>query len=123
MWKRKNGAPQKRIDSLIGGHRRQRRHLFQRRIAHDGQVRGNDRRQRRPCAGRQRTTQIDSEIGCRTSSSTTVNGPVADDHAAKAGSPRRRQVEMHVGAVIQGRLNHAEPGSASVVELKRVSAE
>ena len=30
---------------------------------------------------------------------------------------------MHQGAVIRGRLNHAEPGTASVVELKRVVAE
>jgi hypothetical protein len=28
---------------------------------------------------------------------------------------------MHVGAIVQGRLNHAiEPGTGSVVELKRV---
>jgi hypothetical protein len=27
---------------------------------------------------------------------------------------------MHAGAVIQGRLNHAEQGSSAVVELKRV---
>jgi hypothetical protein len=30
---------------------------------------------------------------------------------------------MHVGAVVQGRLAHAEPGSASVVELKRAVAD
>ena len=30
---------------------------------------------------------------------------------------------MHVGAVIQGRLNHAEPGTASIVELKRAASE
>ena len=57
----------------------------------------------------------------------TVNGPVtASDFVelqAKArvvGDVRYRSLEMHVGAVIQGRLRHAEPGSASVVELKRV---
>ncbi len=30
---------------------------------------------------------------------------------------------MHVGAVVKGRLEHDEPGTASVVELKRVSAD
>ena len=34
-----------------------------------------------------------------------------------------RTLEMHVGAVIQGRLCHGEPGSASVVELKRVGGD
>ena len=30
---------------------------------------------------------------------------------------------MHLGAVVQGRLNHAEPGTASVVEFKRAAAD
>ena len=30
---------------------------------------------------------------------------------------------MHVGAVVQGRLLHTEPGTASVVELKRAAAD
>ena len=63
---------------------------------------------------------------------TSVNGPVtANDFlelqskAKIVGDIEYRTLEMHLGAVIQGRLNHVEPGtaSASVVELKRVSAE
>jgi cytoskeletal protein CcmA (bactofilin family) len=60
----------------------------------------------------------------------TVNGPViADDylelqvHSRVTGDVTYKTLEMHVGAVIEGRLNHAEPGSASVVELKRVASE
>ena len=60
----------------------------------------------------------------------TVNGPVtADDYlelqpkARIAGDVAYKTLEMHVGAVIQGRLDHAEPGTASVVELKRVGAD
>ena len=57
----------------------------------------------------------------------TVNGPVsASDYlelqpkARVTGDVSYKTLEMHVGAVVQGRLNHAsEPGSASVVELKR----
>ena len=57
----------------------------------------------------------------------TINGPVtADDYlelqanARIMGDVSYRQVEMRVGAVVQGRLNHAEQGGAAVVELKRV---
>ena len=60
----------------------------------------------------------------------TVNGPVtADDYlelqpkARIVGDVSYKMLEMHVGAVIQGRLDHAEPGTASVVELKRVGAD
>jgi cytoskeletal protein CcmA (bactofilin family) len=60
----------------------------------------------------------------------TVNGPVtANDFLelqAKArvvGDVAYRTVEMHLGAVVQGRLQQGEPESASVVELKRVAAD
>jgi len=61
----------------------------------------------------------------------TVNGPViATDYlelqpkARVAGDVSYRTLEMHVGAVIQGRLEHvqAEPAAAPVVELKRAGA-
>ena len=59
-----------------------------------------------------------------------VNGPIiANDFLelqAKAkvmGDIEYRTLEMHLGAVVQGRLNHAEPGTASVVELKRVGGD
>ena len=43
--------------------------------------------------------------------------------ARVTGDVAYRSLEMHVGAVIEGRLNHAERGSGSVVELKRVVSE
>ena len=59
-----------------------------------------------------------------------VDGPVvADDYlelqpkARVVGDVTYKTLEMHVGAVLRGRLNHAEPGTASVVELKRVASE
>lgn len=59
-----------------------------------------------------------------------VNGPVtANDYLelqAKArvnGDVVYRTLEMHIGAIVQGRLMHAEQESAAVVELKRVTAE
>ena len=60
----------------------------------------------------------------------TVNGPVAADtylelqaRSRVSGDVSYKTLEMHVGAVVEGRLNHSEPGSASVVELKRVVSE
>jgi cytoskeletal protein CcmA (bactofilin family) len=60
----------------------------------------------------------------------TVNGPVLANHylelqpkARVIGDVTYKTLEMHVGAVLRGRLNPAEPGTASVVELKRVVSE
>jgi len=59
-----------------------------------------------------------------------VNGPVlAHDYlelqpkACIIGDVTYKTLEMHLGAVVKGRLIHGEPGTASVVELKRVSAD
>ena len=59
-----------------------------------------------------------------------VTGPVsASDHLeleAKAqvhGDVVYRTLEMHVGAIVQGKLMHAGQETADVVELKRVAAE
>ena len=59
-----------------------------------------------------------------------VSGPVtANDYLelqAKArvqGDVLYRSLEMHVGAIVQGKLAHAEPESASIVELKRASGD
>jgi cytoskeletal protein CcmA (bactofilin family) len=59
-----------------------------------------------------------------------VNGPVtANDYLelqAKArvnGDVVYRTLEMHIGAIVQGKLIHAEQESASVVELKRATAD
>ena len=59
-----------------------------------------------------------------------VSGPVtANDYlelqakARVSGDVTYRKLEMHLGAVVQGRLCHNEPGVAAVVELKRAPAE
>ena len=60
----------------------------------------------------------------------SVSGPVtANDYLelqAKArvnGDVVYRTLEMHVGAIVQGKLMHAEPETASIVELKRARGE
>jgi cytoskeletal protein CcmA (bactofilin family) len=60
----------------------------------------------------------------------TVKGPVlANDYLelqAKArvhGDVQYRSLEMHVGAIVEGKLAHAEPETAAIVELKRASGE
>lgn len=59
-----------------------------------------------------------------------INGPVtANDYLelqAKArvnGDVAYRTLEMHVGAIVQGKLMHVEQESAAVVELKRATGE
>jgi cytoskeletal protein CcmA (bactofilin family) len=135
MWERKKRvAPQKRIDSLIGaGTVVSGDVTFSGGLRIDGEVRGNV-----VAANGEPGTlvvseqaKIDGEI--RVSHvvvNGTVNGPVtADDYlelqpkARVVGDITYKTLEMHVGAVVQGRLAHAEPGSASVVELKRAAAD
>ena len=135
MWKRKKSAtPQKRIDSLIGsGMVVSGDVTFTGGLRIDGHVRGNV-----VAANGEPSTlviseqaKVDGEI--RVSHvvvNGVVNGPVvANDYlelqpkARIAGDVTYKTLEMQVGAVIQGRLIHAEPGSASVVELKRVVSE
>jgi cytoskeletal protein CcmA (bactofilin family) len=135
MWERKKrSTPQKRIDSLIGAGTVVNGDVtFSGGLRIDGHVLGsvvaaNDE----PCTlviGEQ--AKVDGEI--RVSHlvvNGTVNGPlVAIDYlelqpkARVLGDVSYKTLEMHVGAVIRGRLSHAEPGTASVVELKRVLPE
>ena len=135
MWERKkHSPPQKRIDSLIGAGTVIHGDIsFTGGLRIDGAVRGNVR----SAKGNPGTlviseqARVDGEI--RVSHvviNGTVNGPVeANDYLelqAKAkvvGDLTYKTLEMHVGAVIQGKLIRAEPGSASVVELKRAVSE
>ena len=135
MFERKKHAPpQKRIDSLIGaGTTVEGDVTFSGGLRIDGTVRGNVT----TANGEPGTlvvseqARIDGEIKVsHVVVNGTVNGPVtANDFLelqAKArivGDIEYRSLEMHLGAVVQGRLHHAEPGTASVVELKRASAE
>jgi cytoskeletal protein CcmA (bactofilin family) len=135
MWGRKQQTPpQKRIDSLIGaGTVVSGDVTFTGGLRIDGQVRGNV-----VAANGEPSTlvlseqaRIDGEI--RVSHiviNGTVNGPVlANDYlelqpkARVVGDVTYKTLEMHVGAVLRGRLNQTEPGSASVVELKRAVSD
>ncbi len=132
--RKKHTAPQKRIDSLIGaGTVVDGDVTFAGGLRIDGEVHGNVV----STDGEPSTlvisehAQIKGEI--RVSHvvvNGTVDGPIAaDDYlelqpkARVVGDVTYRTLEMHVGAVVQGRLNHAEPGTASVVELKRAVSE
>ena len=135
MFDRKKSAPpQKRIDSLIGaGTTVDGDVTFSGGLRIDGTVRGNVA----TANGENGTlvvseqARVDGEIKVsHVVVNGTVNGPVtANDFLelqAKArvvGDIEYRALEMHQGAVVQGRLHHAEPGTASVVELKRVTAD
>ena len=135
MWERKKRAtPQKRIDSLIGAGTVVNGNVsFTGGLRIDGHVHGNV-----VAANGEPSTlviseqaEVDGEIRV---SHVVVNGKVsgpviANDYlelqpkARIAGDVTYKTLEMHVGAVLRGRLIHAEPGSASVVELKRVVSE
>jgi cytoskeletal protein CcmA (bactofilin family) len=132
--RKKSHPPQKRLDSLIGaGTTVQGDILFSGGLRIDGTVNG-------------RVTTVDNQSGTLVISeharvegevrvshvviNGAVMGPVtANDYLelqAKArvqGDVLYRSLEMHVGAIVQGKLVHAEPESASIVELKRASGE
>ena len=134
MFQKRNDKPQKRIDSLIGaGTTVDGNVTFTGGLRVDGIVKGNVA----TVNGETGTlvvsehARIDGEIAV---SHVLVNGAVkgpitADDSLelqAKArvvGDISYRTLEMHLGAVVQGRLDHAEPGTARVVELQRASAD
>ena len=135
MFERKKHAPpQKRLDSLIGAGTVVRGDIeFTGGLRIDGHVHGNV-----TTANGEAGTLVVSEHarvdGEVTVSHIVVNGTVhgpltANDYIelqAKArviGDVEYKTLEMHLGAVIQGRLHHVEPGLASVVELKRVGAD
>jgi cytoskeletal protein CcmA (bactofilin family) len=135
MWgRKKHSTPQKRIDSLIGAGMVVNGDVnFNGGLRIDGQVNGNV-----VASNGEPSTLVISEQAKVTGEirvshlvvNGTVNGPlVAIDYlelqakARVAGDVTYKTLEMHVGAVIRGRLNNAEPGTASVVELKRALAE
>ncbi len=135
MFERKKHAPpQKRIDSLIGAGTTVAGDItFTGGLRIDGNVRGNVT----TANGENGTlvvseqARIDGEIKVsHVVVNGTVNGPVtANDFLelqAKAkivGDIEYRSLEMHLGAIVQGRLHHVEPGTASVVEFKKAAAE
>ena len=134
MFERKKSPPLKRIDSLIGaGTIVEGDVTFSGGLRVDGAVRGKV-----TTADSQPATlvlseqaRIDGEV--RVSHvviNGAVNGPVtANEHLelqAKArvnGDVVYRTLEMQVGAIVQGKLMHAEHETAAVVELKRATGE
>lgn len=129
---RKHPAP-KRIDCLIGAGTTVRGDIqFSGGLRIDGQVVGNVS----SLEGQEGTlvisehARVDGQIQVsHVVVNGTVHGPVRADgylelqpKARIVGDVAYKTLEMHVGAVIQGRLQHgpAEPESAAVVELKRV---
>ena len=132
--RRKHVSPQKRIDCLIGaGTTVDGNVTFTGGLRIDGHVRGNIA----TAAGEAGTLVVSEQAkveGVINVSHVvvngTVNGPlIASDFLelqAKArivGDVEYRTLEMHVGAVVQGKLNHVEPGTGTVVELKRAAAD
>jgi cytoskeletal protein CcmA (bactofilin family) len=132
--RKKSHPPQKRLDSLIGaGTTVHGDIVFTGGLRIDGIVNGKvatvDNQSGTLVISEQ--ARIDGEV--RVSHvviNGTVNGPVTvNDYLelqAKArvqGDVQYRSLEMHVGAIVQGKLAHTEPESASIVELKRASGE
>jgi cytoskeletal protein CcmA (bactofilin family) len=132
--RKKSHPPQKRLDSLIGaGTTLQGDILFTGGLRIDGTVNGKvatvDNQAGTLVISEQ--ARVDGEVRV---SHVVINGAVtgpviANDYLelqAKArvqGDVSYRSLEMHVGAIVQGKLAHAEPESASIVELKRASGE
>jgi cytoskeletal protein CcmA (bactofilin family) len=132
--RKKSHAPQKRIDSLIGaGTTVHGDVIFTGGLRIDGTIHGKV-----ATVDNQAGTLVISELarveGEVRVSHVVINGaadgPVtANDYLelqAKArvrGDVLYRSLEMHVGAIVQGKLVHAEPETAAVVELKRASGD
>lgn len=132
MFGKAKRVTQKRIDSLIGAGTVVRGDIvFEGGLRIDGHVTGNVT----AVEGKPATLVVSEQarIDGRVEVSHVVingqvNGPVVAAHylelqpkARVVGDVAYKTLEMHVGAAIQGRLDPAsgEPGSASVVELKR----
>ena len=134
MFEKKKSPPQKRIDCLIGAGTTVHGDVtFSGGLRIDGAVYSKV-----STVDNQPATLVVSELAridgeVRVSHvviNGAVSGPVtANDYLelqAKArvnGDVSYRTLEMHVGAIVQGKLAHAEPESAAVVELKRATGE
>ena len=134
MFGRKEVQPQKRIDGLIPtGTVIRGDVVFGGGLRIDGNVEGKISTSNGEAGTLvvSEQAQVDGEIKVsHVVVNGTVRGPiVADDYLelqAKArvvGDVTYRKLEMHLGAVVQGRLCHNEPGVAAVVELKRAPGE
>ncbi len=129
----KTSKPNNRIDSLIGaGTTIEGNVTFTGGLRIDGEVRGSV-----SASGEQTGTLVVSEharIEGEVSVSHlvvngTVNGPIRSNEflelqprARVTGDVEYNSIEIHLGAVVQGRLVHQGGGSAKAVELKLASS-
>ena len=131
MFRKKASKPQNRIDSLIGaGTRIEGNVSFSGGLRVDGEVKGNV-----TAAGEQPSTlvvseqaRIDGEIHVsHLVVNGAVNGPVhsaefleLQAHSRVKGDVHYNTLEMHLGAVVEGRLVHSSSAAESgkTVELK-----
>ena len=134
MFERKKSPPQKRIDTLIGaGTTVDGDVTFSGGLRVDGVVHGKvaavDNQPATLVVSEE--AKIDGEVHVsHVVINGAVSGPVnANDYLelqAKArvnGDVVYRTLEMHVGAIVQGKMLHSEQESAAVVELKRATGE
>ena len=132
--RRKSHPPQKRIDSLIGaGTVVQGNVMFAGGLRIDGAVDGKVATANNAPGTLviSEHARVDGEVKVsHVVINGSVSGPViANDYLelqAKArvnGDVVYRALEMHVGAIVHGKLTHAEPETASIVELKRAIGE
>jgi len=134
LERRKSPPPQKRIDSLIGaGTVVQGNVMFAGGLRIDGAVDGKVTTANNAPGTLviSEHARVDGEVKVsHVVINGSVSGPViANDYLelqAKArvnGDVVYRALEMHVGAIVHGKLTHAEPETASIVELKRAIGE
>ena len=134
LERRKCPPPQKRIDSLIGaGTVVQGNVMFAGGLRIDGAVDGKVTTANNAPGTLviSEHARVDGEVKVsHVVINGSVSGPViANDYLelqAKArvnGDVVYRALEMHVGAIVHGKLTHTEPETASIVELKRAIGE
>ncbi len=131
--KKKEHLPQKQIDSLIGAATTINGDLdFDGGLRVDGRVLGHIHGQKDSTSTLVigETGKVEGEIrASHVVIRGQVNGPVVAEEylellasARVTGDISYKRLEMHVGAVIDGRLLHLVPESADVVEIKRTTA-
>jgi cytoskeletal protein CcmA (bactofilin family) len=134
MFGKPKHSPQKRIDSLIGAGTVVRGDItFSGGLRVDGEVFGNISSADGGASTLVVSEQARVDGGVKVSHvviNGAIQGPVVASEylelqpkARVVGDVSYKTLEMHVGAVVQGRLEHAEPGTAAVVELKRAASE
>jgi cytoskeletal protein CcmA (bactofilin family) len=132
--RRKSRPPQKRIDSLIGaGTVVQGNVMFAGGLRIDGAVDGKVATANNAPGTLviSEHARVDGEVKVsHVVINGSVSGPVTANDCLELQAKARvngdvvyRALEMHVGAIVQGKLMHAEPETASIVEFKRAGGE